>query len=74
MTDIEDMENALMKEILDWYIRTNPTNMNSPEELYEAYWEETLGPVDDSDSAKIVEFDNNNEPIDDWDYYDKQPV
>ena len=74
MTDTEDMENALMKEILDWYIRTDSKIMNSQEELYKAYWEETLGPVDDSDSIKVVEFDDNHEPIDDWDYYDKHPV
>jgi len=74
MTDTEDMENALMKEILDWYIRTDSKIMNSQEELYKAYWEETLGLVDDSDSIKVVEFDDNHEPIDDWDYYDKHPV
>lgn len=74
MMDIEDMEDALKKEILNWYVRTSPESVHTTEELYKKYWEESLGPIDDSDSNTVVEFDDNNEPIDDWDYYDKQPT
>lgn len=65
--EMSDLEVAVMKDIYRWYSE-NLSPYANRDEMTEAYWAERLSETDNG-----LRYDDNQEPLDDWDYSDEQP-